>query len=294
MMEADQFLHLIGVASGWGAKDPGTGSGPESLRSLGLVERLNQAGVACTWRGTLAPVKTFNAPLPYVVEVDTRLNAAVLETLRERLFPVILGGDHSIAIGTWSGVKSFLGEGQKLGLIWIDAHMDAHTFETSLSKSIHGMPVASLLGYGPSELAKIGGPLAKIDPENIILIGVRSYESGEAELLKRLNVKIYYMDEVKERGFVAVFDEAWQKLKDSTQAVGLTIDVDAFDPEDAPGTAASEPDGLKIAEVLPALKGKGQGLIALELVEYNPNLDVDHKTAKLIEDLLINIMGKSS
>lgn len=203
-------------------------------------------------------------------------------------FPVVVGGDHSCAIGTWSGIAAALSEQkQSTGLIWIDAHMDAHTPEDSMTGNIHGMPVATLLGEGYTEFVSILGDHTRIKPKNTILIGIRSYEDTEKERLERLGVKIYYTEEVNRRGFIQVFQEAWAKLDASVDKIGLSIDLDGFDPQFAPGVGTAEPDGIDFPDCLTALgfidKAKLSGL---EITEGNDHFDPSGKTMQCIVDII--------
>ncbi len=293
-------ISFIGFASGWGAQVRATEQGPDALYKSGILSTLP---VSWEWKETLFPLKSaqdLHLPsgketLPYIEDMCKRTALSVGEVLQRHHFPVVIGGDHTVAAGTWAGVAFSLKNKQKLGLIWIDAHMDAHTMETSPSKAYHGMPLADLLGYGDSSLVNIleNGPV--LNPQHVCLIGVRSYEEGEAALLKRLGVRVYYMSEVQERGFDTVFQEALHHVKQGTTGFGVTIDLDAFDPEDAPGVGTPESQGLKAQEALPALTilQRDPDLKALEIVEYNPERDRGGKTLSLIRDLLINILPNS-
>ncbi|MBS0271485.1 MAG: arginase [Proteobacteria bacterium] len=290
---------FIGSASGWGAQVRETEKGPEYLQQSGV---LNSLHVHWIWKETLFPSKTsqqISLPpgpltLPYIEDICLRLSSSVAETLQSRQFPVVIGGDHVIAVGTWAGVIHQLKTKQNFGLIWIDAHMDAHTMETTPSKAFHGMPLAALLGFGEPSLVNVleNGPL--LNPKHVCLIGVRSYEEGEENLLKRLGVHIYYMKEVQERGFESVFKEAVQLVKNGTRGYGISIDLDAFDPDEAPGVGTPAPQGLQAQKVLPFLKivqGDTQ-LKALEIVEFNPDRDKDKKTLFLLRDVLKEILEK--
>jgi arginase len=203
---------------------------------------------------------------------------------------VVIGGDHAVAIGTWGGVARATG-GTPLGLIWVDAHLDAHTPATSLSMNPHGMGTAVLLGEGSPQLLAIGGNAVR--PESLCFIGVRSYEVGEWATLRRRGVKIFYMDEVEERGFAAVFRDAVAIASQGTSGFGLSIDLDGFDPEDVPGVGLKVRGGLRGREVAAALRGIGThpSLRALEIVEYIPEFDVQRRTAHLIFDLAASCLA---
>lgn len=212
----------------------------------------------------------------------------VNSTLVSKNFPIVVGGDHSCAIGTWSGVATYLMKKQQsLGLIWIDAHMDSHTPQTSATGNIHGMPLAALMGYGYEELISILDKNPKLNPANLVLIGIRSYEKEELELLNRLGVKIYYNHDVNERGFATVFNEAWQYLEKHTSKIGLSVDVDGFDPEFTPGVGTAEPDGVNFNQFMDEyVKLDASKLIALEIAETNHHLDPSGKTLECVAKII--------
>jgi arginase len=203
-------------------------------------------------------------------------------------FPLVVGGDHSCAIGTWSGVHRALANHGPVGLIWIDAHMDSHTFATTPSGQIHGMPLACLLGHGETALTRIGGAEAKLRPEQVCLIGVRSYEAGEAALLHRLGVRVYDMDEIRRRGLAEVFEEALAIVRQGTAGFGVSVDLDALDPGEEPGVGTPVAGGLRRAELADALSHlRGDpAFVAMEIVEYNPRRDRRHATADAAGALL--------
>jgi len=290
-------IAFIGFASGWGAQFRETEKGPASFFNSGILSSLNSSWV---WKETLKPLKMAQEvalvpgllTLPYIEDLCHRTSLMVEKVLQNHQFPVVIGGDHTVAAGTWAGVAHHFHAKQKLGLIWIDAHMDAHTMETTPSKAFHGMPLAALLGFGESSLVNVleEGPV--LSPQHVCLIGIRSYEEGEAALLKRLGVRIYFMKDIQARGFKTILQEAIQQVKQGTQGFGLSIDLDAFDPQEAPGVGTPEPNGLKAKEVMPALSmiQNDTSFKALEIVEYNPALDKGRKTLLLMRDLLLNLL----
>lgn len=290
-------IAFIGAASGWGAQIRETENGPKTLKESRTLDSLTFPWV---WKDTLYPSKTAHESsylkgletLPYIQDICERLSKSVEKTMQENLFPVIIGGDHSLAIGTWAGVTHTLKAKENFGLIWLDAHMDAHTMETTPSQAYHGMPLATLLGFGESSLTnlwKASGPI--LNPAHVCLIGVRSFEEGEAALLNRLGAKIFYMKEVESKGFYNVFQEALDHVKQHTKGFGVSIDLDSFDPNDAPGVGTPEPYGLRSTEVLPALTRlqTDPNFKALEIMEYNPDRDKEEKTLFLIRDLLSHL-----
>ncbi|HZS82050.1 MAG TPA: arginase [Stellaceae bacterium] len=292
-------VSLIGAASGWGAGFRETELGPEALHAYGLAEGLREAGIAADWTAMIEPERRWReAPeqlretvFRLVAEHNARLAAQVAKEIGAGRFPVILGGDHSVAIGSWGGVARGRA-GQKLGLVWFDAHLDAHTVATSPSMNPHGMSAAVLLGHGAPEFLAVGGGVVR--PKNLCYIGARSYEAEELDLLRRLGVRIITMAEVHGRGLGAALDEAVAIAGRGTDAFGLTIDLDGFDPEDAPGVGLRTPDGLRRAEmlrVLAPLAGRAD-LAAVEIVEYIPSADEDQRTARLVEALLRTLLPR--
>ena len=220
---------VIGAASGAGAPDPGSAEGPDALRRYRAFHDTPLQHVE--WDAILrVPRAQQGTPLEAVAVLSARLAAEVEAVLQAGNFPLVVGGDHSCAIGTWSGVHHALAERGPTGLIWIDAHMDSHTFATTPSGQIHGMPLAVLLGHGEAALTAIDGPQAKLRPEHVCLIGVRSFEAGEAALLHRLGVRVFDMDEVRRRGLAEVFDDALAIVRQGTAGFGVSVDLDALDP----------------------------------------------------------------
>ncbi len=295
-IQVEKKIDLIGYASGWGAQIRGTEKAPHVLSDISIEHTLQKKGFKISWCDLLEPSHYSDqkeiAPgldtLPVLLPHLTDLAHQVEESLHNGNFPCVLGGDHAMAMGTFSGAKNFVGEGNEFGLIWVDAHMDAHTPETSPSNAFHGMPVATLLGHGHPDLISILNEHPTIKPENIVLIGIRSYEPGEYELLTKLGVKIYYIQEVFDRGFDAVIKETLELVTKNTKAFGLTIDLDAFDPEFAPGVGSPELKGLNPKKMLPYLKNIQQHpeFSILEITEFNPELDEDKKTETLIQNLM--------
>ena len=225
--------------------------------------------------------------LPAVAELNGRVAESVRQRMRCGAFPVVIGGDHSCAVGTWSGVRAACQPGP-LGLLWIDAHMDSHVPETSPSGALHGMPLACLLGHGVEALTHLAGSAPKLLPEHVCLFGVRSFESGEATLLSRLGVRVIFMEEIARRGFAAVWREALDHVRRGTTAYGITIDLDAIDPSDAPGVGSPVPGGIGGDEVVHALTElqNDTQLVALEIAEYNPDRDQASTTLTLLRRML--------
>jgi arginase len=291
-------IALIGAASGWGAGFRHAEDGPLALREYGLARWLAERGLAAEWRAMLRSEKAWRdhpelrgaATFELVLRHAQAVADAVAAALAAGEFPVVLGGDHAIGMGTWSGVARAQAH-QPLGLIWLDAHLDAHTVETTPSMNAHGMGAAALLGYGHAPFRALAGGVLR--PEHLCYIGARSYEEGEIALLRRLGVRIIAMDEVKRRGMDAAMSEALAIATRGTAGFGLTIDLDGFDPTDAPGVGLREPDGFRVAPTLAALAlpARHPALRALEIVEYIPEFDERRRTAKLVRDLIVALLA---
>ena len=282
-------IRMIGVASGLGARDPGCGDGPEALRGP-LSDCLQQKGFHATWGPTLFPPANGDKP-SRIAALDRELALETQGMVSNGKFPIVIGGDHSCAIGTWSGAGA--GLSGPLGLIWIDAHMDSHTPATSPSGAIHGMPLACLLGYGLPELINISGPAPRLLPEHLCLIGIRSFEAGEAALLERLNVRVYFMSEIKRRGMGVVLREAVERVSSGTVGYGLSIDLDVLDPREEPGVGSPAPDGVLRHDLLAAIQQQTfSKLVGLEIAEYNPHRDREGVTAALAVALVGEILSR--
>lgn len=286
-------VELIGAAIGEGARDARTRAGPGSLRQWGLGARLSARGRPVRWGPLVAsdPALRPRGAMAVVAEFSVRLAAAVGAAFDAGRLPVVIGGDHSCAVGTWSAAAVALRRADpaaRLGLVWIDAHLDAHTPQTSESQRPHGMPIAALLGHGPVGLTGVADPAPKLHPADLVLIGPRSWERGESDLLQRLGVRVIDAAEVARRGFADCVAEAVARVTAATAGWGISVDLDALDPADAPGTGYRVADGLRLAEVSAALHGVGRDprFVAAELVEYNPGLDHDRITATAAECLV--------
>jgi arginase len=289
---------LIGAASGWGAGFGHTEAGPTALRDLGLDRWLEEAGIAAAWQAMIAPERSWHdapelrgaAAFPLVARHAAKVADAVAAAIAAGQFPAVIGGDHAVAMGTWGGVARAL-DHRPLGLIWFDAHLDAHTLETTPSMNAHGMGAAALLGHGHAPFRAIAG--GALRPEHLCYVGIRSYEPGEMALLRRLGVRIILMEEVARRGIAAALDEALAIATRGTAAFGITIDLDGFDPEDVPGVGLKVPNGPRGAPTLAALApiARHPALAAIELVEYIPEFDKDLRTARLARDILISLLA---
>lgn len=295
---ADTPLSLIPAAFCRGARDPRCDIGPQLLYQRGVMESLSRSGRPTHWEPLHAAE---HLPLGACIaeicqEFYEPLALQVQARVQERAPFCVIGGDHSCAIGTWSGAATALRQaspGGELGLIWIDAHMDAHTLATSPSGALHGMPVAALLGQGQAELCRLLDNAPKLQPQNLCLIGVRSYEAEEAQLLRKLGVTVFYMTDVRRQGLATIFSRAVQSVSAHSSGFGISIDLDAIDPVDAPGVGTPVPGGLlgyQLLQVLTRVRGSRQ-FIGAEIAELNPRRDRNFKTADLARDILHSLFA---
>ena len=285
---------IIGAAIGIGAIDTRCERGPDYLAARGLADKLRQHSPSLSWEQTvrLSQASPNDPALAQIASFCENLAQTIRGVVTAGRRAWVLGGDHSCAIGTWNGVSQALDGHGQLGLIWIDAHMDCHTPETSPSGAVHGMPLACLLGLGSESLVAIGGA-PKLTPENVCIIGVRRFEPAEAALLERLGVRIYFMDEVRQRGLETIMYEAVDLLDARTAGFGITIDLDAVDPSDAPGVGSPEIGGIRGENLAQSLCSVANhpALLGVEIAEFNPDKDVNDRTADLVYKLLASVAG---
>lgn len=228
-------------------------------------------------------------------EFFTRVAHRAERAMEKRVFPIFIGGDHSCAIGSWSGVAHNLERKQKdLALIWIDAHMDAHRPETSETGNLHGMPVAHLLGHGHKELTSIISATPKLKPENIVYFGIRSYEKPEEDFLQSLGVKVYYQDMLSDDNFVELFLSEYNRLADQTNGnVGISLDLDGLDPKEIKAVGTPVDVGISTSKFTEAMeKIDINKLSGFEIAEYNPSLDDDKSTVHYMMSILKLIISR--
>ena len=302
MSYAQKTVAFIGAASSWRHQLYGMEYGPQALCDAGLLNELISSNIVTIWAENIRPLYQASemamscgrTTFPLMTCHAEKLANAIKRTLQKNYFPVVIGGDQSLSTGTWGAITTTLGLQKNFGLLWIDAHIDAHLPQTQVSDTYRNVPIAALLGYGDQKLIDIAGPGAKLNPEHIILIGTRSFQQHDAEFLRKLGVRIYDMNEIQTRGFQAVLQEALNRITILTQGFGVSIDIDAFDPSEAPGVSMPEANGLLECHVLntlhhlraaPQFKG-------LEITEYNPHFDQDGKTAQLIIRLLKELLPR--
>ncbi|MFC0274783.1 arginase [Metabacillus herbersteinensis] len=294
-------ISIIGVPMDLGQMRRGVDMGPSAIRYAGVVERLERLNLNIHDLGDIEigrPGKTEEKSegsnlryLKAVAEGNKKLAEVVDHTIEGGSFPLVLGGDHSIAIGTLAGVAKHY---DNLGVIWYDAHGDLNTVETSPSGNIHGMPLAVSLGIGHEDLTSIGGYTPKIKPENIVIIGARSLDDGEKELIREVGIKVYTMHEIDRLGMTKVMDEAITYLKDKTDGVHLSLDLDGLDPLDAPGVGTPVNGGISYRESHLAMEMLEESKIitSAEFVEVNPILDDKNKTATVAVALMGSLFGE--
>jgi arginase len=278
-------ITTIGIEIGIGAGNPGTKKGPNVIKNSSFLPP------CAYWKETItAPEASDDSGKLFgIVKANEQLAQSVFDAIKSNQFFLIIGGDHSCAIGTWSGVSAALNA--DFGLIWIDAHCDAHTPETTHTGNVHGMPVAALLGYGDKNLISITHTKQKLKPENLVMIGIRDYETEEHQLLNSLGVKIFYNTDVAQRGMESIMKEAIQYVKRNTTYYGFSFDLDGIDPQDIPAVGTPVPNGIRADDCLSALRqlSNDKALIGYEIVEFNPDLDQNQITEKYISAVIQTI-----
>lgn len=292
-------LSIIGMPMDLGQMRRGVDMGPSAMRYAGINERLkylfdevHDLGDIPIGRPEVSIDKESNLRnLELIAEKNTLLAEKVDEVVESGAFPLILGGDHSIAIGTLAGVAKHY---QNLGVIWYDAHGDLNTAETSPSGNIHGMPLAVSIGLGHPLLTNIAGYTPKVKPENIVIIGARSLDDGEKEFIKEKGIKVYTMHEIDRLGMTKVMEESIEYLKERTDGVHLSLDLDGLDPTDAPGVGTPVNGGITYRESHLAMEMLAEAhlVTSAEFVEVNPILDDKNKTASVAVALMGSLFGE--
>lgn len=295
---------ILGVPLGFGASMAGVDMGPAALRVAKLKQRIGKLGYSVRDLGDMRIDRPEVIPdehdkLKYIDQISAAceaLSTQVEEILSAGELPLVLGGDHSIAMGSIAGVASYFHRSeQAIGLIWFDAHADMNTPETTPSGNIHGMPLAALLGYGAPQLTHIAGFAPKIDPRFCAHVGARDIDSGERELIRKLGMRFFTMREIDERGMKACMDDAIKIASGAPAGYAVTFDVDVLDPGDAPGSGTLVRGGLTYREAHLGMEmiAEAGGMRSLEVVEINTALDVNNKTAELGVELILSGLGKT-
>lgn len=297
--EIKKNLALIGAPFDMAASLRGARLGPDAIRLAGIHPRLEAIGYNVKDFGNIEARNNLNTArsdnnlnnMEYVVEANQNLYEAFDKAFTEDYFPVMLGGDHSLAIGT---IKASLKHYPDLGVLWIDAHGDINTAETSPSGNIHGMPVATLMGMGAQELIDVGQSDVLLKKENIVFVGLRDLDTGERKAIKELGIKYYTMHEVDSLGIKKVMTEALDYLSERTDHIHLSYDMDSLDPTVAPGTGTKVPGGMSYREAHLALEmiSQTEKLVSVDLVEVNPILDEQNKTGEAAAALAGSLLGE--
>jgi arginase len=289
-------IRIIGVPIDLGQSKRGVDMGPAALRYAGLAEKLEALGHRVIDGGNIpvAVRETVSAEaaqhyLPSIAHACSSVYEAARQAVEAGETPLFLGGDHSLAIGSIGGIS----HSSRCGLLWIDAHADFNTPETTISNNVHGMTLAVLLGEGYPELVDVGRPGAKLRPQDVVMIAIRELDPGERERLRRSGITVYTMRDIDERGIGAVVREAMERLEQH-ERIHVTLDMDCLDPQAAPGVGTSSPGGLSCreAQLMMELIADCGCCCGMDIVEINPILDRNNRTARLAADLASSLFGK--
>ncbi len=290
-------VRIIGVQIDLGQKQRGVNMGPSAIRYAGLSDKLKRLGFDLHDSGDLfVPVRESLSKseqgnyLTSIAQVCQAAYEAGQQAIEDGAIPLFLGGDHSLAIGTIGGVT----HRESAGVLWIDAHGDANTPLSSPTGSIHGMPVATLLGEGYPELVNVGRPGSKLASKDLVMIAIRDLDAGERKWLKQSGIIVYTMRDLDERGMSVVISEALQKLGHCNR-LHVSLDMDSLDPNEAPGVGTPSPGGLNYreAQLLMEIIADSGKLASADVVEINPILDHENRTAKMAVELIASLFGKS-
>lgn len=296
-------VHIIGVPLDLGGNRRGTDMGPSAFRIAGIREKLIAMGRTVVDKGDiLTPIPEIKGPgdvhkryVKDIARVCQRLYQTALASFEDGALPIVLGGDHSLSAGSVAAAAAFQARrGQKLGLIWVDAHGDMNRPDTSDSGNVHGMPLAALLGAEPAELARIGGDSPAIAAANTVLVGIRNLDEIEKRLVRESQVHVFTMKDIDRLGIAQVMEQALALAGDSTAGVHISFDMDVCDPAIAPGVGTPVKGGLdyREAHVVMEMVAESGRLTSLDLVEVNPTLDLRNQTAELGTELALSAMGK--
>ena len=296
-------IAIIGVPLDLGAGRRGVDMGPSAVRVANLNARLIEMGYQVDDLGNVPVAQPESHPegqphakyLPQITQTCIHLAELVEKQMATGSYPLILGGDHSLAVGTVSGVSKHLRDrGEKLGMIWIDAHTDMNTPATSPSGNVHGMPLACCIGLGPKELTDIFGYSPKVAPENVALVGIRSVDDDERDNVQRSGVHAFTMRDIDERGMRSVIEESIRIAGSGTAGFHVSLDMDAVDPREAPGVGTPVRGGITYREAHLAMETMCDSgrITSMEVVEVNPVIDEVNRTAALAVELVMSAMGK--
>jgi len=300
---ARSHISIIGAPLDLGQGRRGVDMGPSALRVANLNARVAGLGYEVEDLGNVAVEQAEAAPaghprakyLPQIAAACGRLGTMVEQSLQRGSVPLVLGGDHSVAVGTVSGIARFFREQeQRVGLIWLDAHADMNTPESSPSGNVHGMPLACIVGHGPVELTDLFGFRPKVQPGNAVIVGLRDVDQTEKLHVREFGVHAFTMREIDERGMRSVMDEAIRLASDGTAGFHLSLDMDFVDPQDAPGVGTPVRGGVTYREAHLAMEMicDSRRVVSLEAVEVNPVIDESNRTADLAVELIMSGLGK--
>jgi arginase len=298
-----QKIRIIGVPMDLGQSRRGVDMGPSALRVAGLQARIKQLGHQVEDIGNVQVKQPEEMSygekrakyLEEISETCKDLAQTIERSLNEGFLPVVLGGDHSIAVGVAAGVADFYRRQKKeIGYIWLDAHGDMNTPESSPSGNVHGMPLAAIMGYGAPELVELLGFKPKAEPGNIVIVGARELDAQERKIMKKSGVHVFTMRDIDERGMREVMSDALKYAMDDTGGVAVSLDMDFVDPADAPGVGTPVRGGVTYREAHLAMEmiADSESLVSMEVVEINPVIDEHNRTALLGVELLLSALGK--
>jgi arginase len=298
-----QKIRIIGVPMDLGQSRRGVDMGPSALRVAGLQARIKQLGHQVEDIGNIqvkqAEEMSYGEKrakyLQEISETCKDLAATTEKSLSEGFLPLVLGGDHSIAAGVGAGVADFYRKQKKqIGYLWLDAHGDMNTPDSSPSGNVHGMPLAAIMGFGAAELVDLLGFKPKAEPGNIVIVGARDLDAQERKLAKKSGVHVFTMRDIDERGMREVMSEALKHATDDTGGVAVSLDMDFVDPSDAPGVGTPVRGGVTYREAHLAMEmiADSEAMVSLEIVEINPVIDEHNRTALLGVELVLSALGK--
>lgn len=292
-------IDIIGVPVDMGADRRGVDMGPSAIRYALLKEQLEKLGHIVIDKGNvevpIAELCAITDPklkfLDCIVPMARRVAGAVATSVKSKNLPLVLGGDHSLSLGSIRGAA----RQKKIGVLWVDAHADFNTAETTPSGNIHGMPLAALCGLGAPELVQIGNePIPIIDPANVAIIGARDLDTGEKENLRQAGAMVMSMEQIDRYGLMGSMEKAIERISRDTDGIYLSFDMDAMDPRHAPGVGTPVTGGLtyREAHLICELVAETNNLIGMDVVEINSILDVQNQTALLAVEFILSALGK--
>ena len=298
-----QKIRIIGVPMDLGQSRRGVDMGPSALRGAGLQPSIKKLGLQVEDIGNLSVKQPEEMPvgekrakyLQEIAETCGDVAAAAEKALTEGFLPLVLGGDHSIAAGVAAGVANYFRKDEKqIGYLWLDAHGDMNTPESSPSGNVHGMPLAAIMGYGAPELVDLLGFKPKAEPGNIVIVGARDLDAQERKIVKKSGIHVFTMRDIDERGMREVMSDALKYAMDDTAGIAVSLDMDFVDPADAPGVGTPVRGGVTYREAHLAMEmiADTESMVSLEVVEINPILDEHNRTALLGVELVLSGLGQ--